>query len=139
MNNKLISNNKEEKNAIDYLISLIIKKCETDNQLKENILNKEEKSIDKCWNFIKNEVRKKAKKGSYGATDEEVLGIAIHYYTEDNIEEPKQEIKTQTIIKPIKEQIKEDLKELKVENKVNKKNKKQNGNQLSLFDFGMDV
>lgn len=136
---KLISQNKQEKEAINYLVELIIKKCETDNQLKDLILNKDEKNIDNCWNFIKHAIRQKAKNGSYGATDDEVLGLAIHYYTEDEIEIPKEEIQAQTTIKPVKEKVKSIKQEIKEKVKTIKKPKKQDENQMSLLDFGIEL
>ena len=105
LKDKLMSKNKQEQEAIKYLSYLIINKCEADNQLKDSILNKDEKNIDDCWNFIKHAIRQKAKNGSYGATDDEVLGLAIHYYTEDAIEIPKEKIQAQTTIKPAKEKV----------------------------------
>lgn len=45
----------------------------------------ESKSMKECCEYIISEIRKKAK-GAYAAcTDEEVYGLAIHYWDEDNI------------------------------------------------------
>lgn len=140
MKEKLTSTNTREKQAIDCLVQLLINKCENDIQLKECILNKENKNIDKCWNFIKYAMKQKALNGSYGATDDEVLGLAIHYYTEDNIEEPKQEVKAQTIVKPIKKEIKKTIKKEQTDKKKPiKKTIDNNTQQLSLFDFGIEI
>ena len=43
---------------------------------------KENKNIDDCVTYIINEVQKI---GSQGYTDEEVFGMAIHYYSEDDV------------------------------------------------------
>jgi hypothetical protein len=47
---------------------------------------KENKSIEKCCNFILHEVKDA---GRNGFSDEEVYGLAVHYYDEDNIPENK--------------------------------------------------
>ena len=43
---------------------------------------KEEKCISECCNYILERVRKS---GRNGYTDEEIYGMAVHYYDEDNI------------------------------------------------------
>lgn len=42
-----------------------------------------EKSIDDCATYILNEVYKS---GCNGFTDDEIFGMAVHYYDEDKIE-----------------------------------------------------
>ena len=44
---------------------------------------KEGKSLDECVNFILNSVKES---GCNGFTDEEVFGIAVHYYDEDELD-----------------------------------------------------
>lgn len=44
---------------------------------------KESKSIEECVKFILSEVKKS---GCNGFADEEIFGLALHYYTEDNLE-----------------------------------------------------
>ena len=46
-------------------------------------LKKPNKSIDECVNYIINTVQKS---GCNGFADDEIYGMAIHYYDEDNIE-----------------------------------------------------
>jgi hypothetical protein len=46
---------------------------------------KEGKTLDDCANFVIGEIKKRAQNGSYAATDEEVYGLAVHYYDEDNV------------------------------------------------------
>ena len=50
---------------------------------------KENKSIEECCKFIEAEacdrVATKSGAQSYGMTDDEVYGLAVHYYDEDNI------------------------------------------------------
>lgn len=45
----------------------------------------ESKSMEECCEYIISEVRKKAKKMYAACTDEEVFGLAIHYWDEDDI------------------------------------------------------
>ena len=66
-----------EKTIRDYL----------DKRAKEDELfavayDKEEKSISECCNYILERV---SKSGRNGFTDEEIYGMAVHYYDEDNI------------------------------------------------------
>lgn len=44
--------------------------------------SKPEKSIDECISYILNEVKKS---GCNGFADDEIYGMAVHYYDEDNI------------------------------------------------------
>ena len=46
-------------------------------------LKKEGKNLDACINYILNTVQKS---GCHGFTDEEIFGMAAHYYDEDKIE-----------------------------------------------------
>ena len=43
-----------------------------------------EKSIEKCCNFICSEVKKT---GRCGFSDDEIYGLAVHYYDEENIKD----------------------------------------------------
>lgn len=47
---------------------------------------KPSKSIDECVNYIFNEVQKS---GCNGFADDEIYGMAVHYYDEDNLGEIK--------------------------------------------------
>ena len=44
------------------------------------------KSIDECCKYITGEAYAKAKNGCAVISDEEVYGMAVHYYDEENIE-----------------------------------------------------
>ena len=44
------------------------------------------KNIDDCINYILNQVQKS---GCNGFADDEIFGMAVHYYDEDNIETGK--------------------------------------------------
>ena len=50
---------------------------------------KENKNLDECWDYIVEEARKRAINQMCCMTSEEVFGLAVHYYDEDNIEIPK--------------------------------------------------
>lgn len=52
-------------------------------------LQKSNKSIDGCWNYVVSQAKKKVVNGCCAMTDDEVVGIAVHYYDEDDIEETK--------------------------------------------------
>lgn len=47
---------------------------------------KENKNIDECCNFILQQVQKS---GCNGFNDDEIFGMAVHYYDEDNIKDVK--------------------------------------------------
>ena len=47
---------------------------------------KPNKSIEECCTFLMNEAKKAAKNGSIACKDEEIYGLAMHYYDEDDIE-----------------------------------------------------
>ena len=53
-----------------------------DPQFAES-LNKEGKTLDGCINYILNQVKKI---GAVGYTDDEIYGMATHYYDEDDLE-----------------------------------------------------
>lgn len=61
------------------------KRAETDS-LFAPVLKKENKTIEGCCNYIISEVRKSKRNGF---ADEEIYGLAVHYYQEDNLEEVK--------------------------------------------------
>ena len=48
------------------------------------------KSIDECCKYITGEAYARAKNGCAVISDEEVYGMAVHYYDEENIEIRKQ-------------------------------------------------
>ena len=50
----------------------------------------EEKSIEKCCAFIISEMKKLAQNNVMSATDDEVYGLALHYYLEDELDEDLQ-------------------------------------------------
>lgn len=52
---------------------------------------KEGKTLDECANFVIGEMKKRAQSGCYAATDDEVFGLAVHYYDEDGLKDIKPE------------------------------------------------
>ena len=46
---------------------------------------KPNKSIKECCAFLMNEAKKAAKNGSIACKDDEIYGLAMHYYDEDDI------------------------------------------------------
>lgn len=111
------------------------------------------KDIDKCCNFIINEVKKS---GRVGFDDNEIYGLAIHYYNESNIEDKT--APTCKIVVNLSDQTKEHLEKMAAEEYKNakiaelqkkeqaekerirksaeaKKKKEEANGQLSLFDF----
>jgi hypothetical protein len=71
----------ERKNVEDWL-KVIADYLLTRDDIKDS-LDKENKSLKECGQYILQEARKK---GSHVAmTDEEVFGLAVHYYDEDDI------------------------------------------------------
>jgi hypothetical protein len=56
-------------------------RAQTDS-LFATTLAKENKNIDECVNYIYSEVQKSGRKGF---TDDEIFGMAVHYYDEDDL------------------------------------------------------
>lgn len=129
-----------------------------DNRAKEDELfakfySNPSKSIEKCCDFIINEVKAS---GRQGFCDDEIFGMAIHYYNEENIKVEK--APACSVVVNISDQTKESLEkkaeeefkqaklvELKKKEAAEKerlkkkaearKKKEEECGQLSLFDF----
>jgi hypothetical protein len=72
----------EERNNVDNWLKVIADYLLTRDDIKDS-LDKENKSLKECGQYILQEARKN---GSHVAmTDEEVFGLAVHYYDEDDI------------------------------------------------------
>lgn len=56
-------------------------RAQTDSLFASN-LAKENKNIEDCINYIYSEVQKSGRKGF---TDDEIFGMAVHYYDEDDL------------------------------------------------------
>lgn len=63
-----------------------LEKRAAEDSLFAETLKKENKSIDECVNYILSEVKKS---GCNGFADEEIFGMAVHYYDEDDIKNIK--------------------------------------------------
>lgn len=133
-------------NIANYLLSR--------EDIKTN-LEKENKSLHEMFQYIMGEAKKKAVNNCACLSDEDVYGLAVHYYDEDDIkinynikanvknsisntvkkEDDKDKLKnTQTNANLYAKTIEESHKKIKADKKV--KNKKNvNENQLNLFDM----
>lgn len=65
--------------------SYLDKRAEEDNLFAQSYA-KPGKNIDECCNFILQQVQKS---GCNGFEDDEIFGMAVHYYDEDNIRDIK--------------------------------------------------
>ena len=80
---------KKEKNpAVIRIGNYLKKRAETDTSVKNN-LNKENKSLKECWDYVLGEVAKTMfRSGNFGCAagdDEDLYALAVHYYDEDDI------------------------------------------------------
>ncbi|MFV0538822.1 MAG: PcfK-like family protein [Dysgonomonas sp.] len=64
------------------ILTYLEQRAETDYLFAESFANPN-KSIDACCTYILNEVQKS---GCNGFHDDEIFGLAVHYYDEENIE-----------------------------------------------------
>lgn len=64
--------------------SYLEEKAKTDSVLAEKLKNSN-KSISECCNYIISEVKKKITGQWAACTDDEVFGLTIHYWDEENI------------------------------------------------------
>lgn len=150
---------KEIENAAPWL-KVIAEYLLKRDDIKEN-LEKEKKSLSECGNFIMTEARKKG--SSVCMTNEEVFGLAVHYYDEDDLKidknisnqarVEKSEDTEKEVSKPVQEEkpvekldideivekkVQERLQAIerkKKEKRTKKKVKKSNVDQVSLFDL----
>lgn len=111
------------------------------------------KSIDECCKYITGEAYAKAKNGCAVISDEEVYGMAVHYYDEEDIKirkapnartaktnaEPELTKEQQEALrlqaeKEYKAQILAEFKQKEIERKVKAREKKPQPQMASLFD-----
>lgn len=117
--------------------------AERDEQFADS-LQKEDKDIDECIDYIISQVKKI---GAQGYTDDEIFNLAIHYYDEDDLED-FDPVEADVVVnhKPeLSEEEKQELREevrneemRKERNRLHKKKrspkkKKQESEQSSLF------
>lgn len=77
--------NKVSKSFQDTIKAYLDKRAQEDSLFAQSYA-KEGKSIEECCNFIIQEVQKMK---VAGLADDEVYGLAVHYYDEDNLGEIK--------------------------------------------------
>ena len=108
------------------------------------------KSIDECCRYITGEAYARAKDGTAVISDEEVYGMAVHYYDEEDInirkaprsrtsQEPKLTRKQQEDLRlqaeeEYKAKVIADLKMKEIERKAKAREKKPQPQMASLFD-----
>lgn len=106
------------------------------DQLFAETLKKTNKNIDDCITYIFNQVKAS---GCNGFADEEVFGMAVHYYDEDDIKVGKainaNVIVNHSIEKIDKNKPKVEVVQSKTTDKKAKVIKFEPINQVSLFDF----
>lgn len=112
--------------------------------------NNPQKSIQECCEYITGEAYARAKGGTAVISDEEVYGMAVHYYDEDNItirkaprsrtsQEPELTAERQEKLrlqaeKEYKAKVMADLKMKEIERKAKAREKKPQPQMASLFD-----
>lgn len=74
---------KKENNPVKNAIKAYLDKRAQEDTLFAASYAKENKSIDECFDYIIGEVRKKG--NAVYMSDDEVFGMAVHYYDEDDI------------------------------------------------------
>lgn len=112
--------------------------------------NNPKKSIQECCQYITGEAYARAEGGTAVISDEEVYGMAVHYYDEDNItirkaprsrtsQEPELTAEQQEKLrlqaeKEYKAKVMADLKMKEIERKAKAREKKPQPQMASLFD-----
>lgn len=71
--------------AIDTIKEYLDKRAESDPQFAV-CYAKENKNIKDCFAYIISEARKKASSNVCCMSDDEVFGLAVHYYDEDDLD-----------------------------------------------------
>ena len=75
--------------AFKDAIKQYLDKRANEDALFAEAYKREGKTIDECVNYILCEVQKIAKKGMAAMTDDEVFGMAVHYYDEADVKADK--------------------------------------------------
>lgn len=88
----------------NHLVSLAEK-----DELFATTLKKEGKNIDDCITYILNEVQKS---GCNGFADEEIFGMAVHYYDEDDLK-PGKRTNVNVVVNHVVELTEEDKEDAK--------------------------
>lgn len=111
--------------------------------------NNSDKNIEGCCRYIIGEMQKLAQNGCYGATDDEVYGLAVHFYMEDDLKNPAQSVncsvisnqvfdlteeeKAEAKAEAIKQYQEELLRDMRIKNSSKKVGEKKEEKQLTLF------
>lgn len=133
---------KQEKNpAVIRIGNYLKKRAEADPSVKNN-LQKENKSLKECWDYVLGEVAKTMyRNGKFGCAagdDEDLYALAVHYYDEDEIKiEPlPSDMKVEAKMDEEKKEAESEPKELPKKEKVKrikKSIKEPAEGQISLF------
>ncbi len=79
---------KTQNPAVKRIGNYLMERAKTDPSVANN-LKKEKKTLNECWEYVLSEVAKTMyRKGNFGCAagdDEELFGLAVHYYDEDDI------------------------------------------------------
>jgi len=73
---------KEGTETFKKTIQQYLEKRASEDTLFAETIKKENKNIDECVNYILSEVQKS---GCNGFVDDEIFGMAVHYYDEDDV------------------------------------------------------
>lgn len=98
-------------NAFKTTIQVHLETVAAADPLFAETLKKENKSLDGCVNYILSEVQKS---GCNGFADEEIFGMAKHYYDEDDIQEGKK-INAQVVVNRSIGLSEEEIKQAKID------------------------
>ena len=79
-----MSNNIKNNSAIDVIKEYLDNRAKQDPQFAESYA-KDNKNLKECFSYIMGEARKRATGNSCCMTSDEVFGLAVHYYDEDDI------------------------------------------------------
>ena len=74
----------EYKKVSDTSIKLVCKHLMNRDDMRAKLDNPN-KSIDRMWAYIVSQAKKKAVKNCAIISDEEVFGLAVHYYDEEDV------------------------------------------------------
>lgn len=107
-----MKNNETEKltPAQQIIYDYLQERAKNDDTIALN-LQKQNKSIKKCWEYIVSKARKMATDNCAMVAHELVFGWAVHYYDEDDIESEKQpapKAKAVKVIVPERTQVKKE-------------------------------
>jgi hypothetical protein len=115
----------KDKSFADPVISYLLKRCEEDNGLSEDVIQKH-KTWDKCFDYIYSQARKQTKGNSCAVRDEVVYEWAEDYYHKDDKAEEEAKAKKEAAAKAKREKAAAEKKaSSKTENSTNKTAKAQ--------------